>query len=251
MSNRADRSIRVDSDDELRAYLTAFSITEDNLPDLTDNHAAEIQGRDVQGQPIHILVERSGDTSPTAASRFGVPITGSLDEIMVRAVAFSTENPPHHPGTVARFPMPSNRFSGCVEVPLAVIAGDNGLPGLYAPPRVAVLEWRTAEPRGIGEFPGFSPDAWPPPRLGDWPPPGIRDLPPDVIAASVARLSGCLGRLIGHALELAPPAVPTDVADALQLIARLDVPSMMPYYERLSPDFGRMLNSSRNAESGA
>lgn len=251
MSNRADRSIRVDSDDELRAYLTAFSITEDNLPDLTDDHAAEIQGRDVQGQPIHILVERSGDTSPTAASRFGVPITGSLDEIMVRAVAFSTENPPHHPGTVARFPMPSNRFSGCVEVPLAVIAGDNGLPGLYAPPRVAVLEWRTAEPRGIGEFPGFSPDAWPPPRLGDWPPPGIRDLPSDVISGSVARLSGCLGRLINHALGIGPATPPSDVADAITLFARLDVPAMLPYYERMSPDFGRMLNSSRNAESGA
>lgn len=236
------RTISVDSDDELAAFLTAFAISDIDGLNTGLGPASELHGTDAEGRSVKIIVQAGGQRTTGSATRFGVSKLEALDELMPRAIAFSTENPPHHPGTVARFPMPSARFAGCVEIPLAVLAVDEGRPGMYAPPRVAVLDWQTAETRGIGEFPGFSPENWPPARLGDWPPRTVQDATPELIAASVARLSGCLGRLIDHELGLSHQRAASDLSDTRSLIHRLDLPAMMPSYHAISKSFAAMLD---------
>ena len=238
MSAARHRTIVVDSEAELLAYLEAFSITTSDETNSPASAAQVIGGVDAIGEPVRLTVDRA---IPDARSRFGVPSVSALDEMMVRAVAFSAENPPHHPGTIARFPMPSERFRDAVELPLAVLAVDGGKRGIYAPPRVAVMDQRTAEPRGVGDFPDFSPDAWPPPRLGDWPPASLGNVSPESIAASVARLSGCLMRLLDHQLGITSFRVESDVEDARELIRRLEVPGMYASYRRLSPHFFNVL----------
>lgn len=241
MTGTAARSILISSEAELDAYLVAFSLTEERTSRRPGDRVLILETVDRDGQRLRLTVQREQASERGMSRRFGLPAVAALDEVMARAAAFSAENPPHHPGTVARFPMPSERFAGCVEIPLAVVARDDGQPGLYAPPRVAVMEWATAEPRGIGEFPGFSADDWPPARVGDWPPASIRDQPPQVIAASVARLSGCLGRLIDEALGITAVSAPSDVSDAGSLIRRLDATGMLPSYRMLSPVFAARL----------
>lgn len=236
------RAINVDSDDELAAFLTAFAISNNGGSNADSGIASDLQGTDSKGRPIKLSVQRRALGTTGSASRFGVATIDALDELMLRAFAFSAENPPHHPGTIARFPMPSDRFAGCVEIPLAVLAVEAGRPGMYAPPRVAVLDWQTAEPRGIGEFPGFSPEDWPPLRLGNWPPGTVHDAAPELIGASAARLSGCLGRLIDHELGLSHQRAASDVSDARTLIHRLDLPAMMPSYHAISKTFAAMLD---------
>lgn len=174
--------------------------------------------------------------------RYGRPTTESLDILMRTAVSFSADNPPHHPGTLARFPVPSERYPGRVEVPLAVLARDSVAAGLYAPPRVAVLDWRTAAPAGIGEFPGFLPQAWPPPRLGDWPPAESRGLSGQELWASIARLSACLGRLIDFTMHGRSEPHAEDIADVRVLLSRLELPNMHDYYRKISPRFMGMLS---------
>ena len=84
---------------------------------------------------------------------------------------------PLHPGTMPQYPVPSESHAGAVAVPLPILAVDAGQRGLFAPPRIAVVRWPSAEPVGVGDAPGFDPERWPPPRLGDWPPPAVRDWP--------------------------------------------------------------------------
>ncbi len=250
MNGAADPRVTVSSEEELRAHLRAFGIVARSDADLGDPPGGILHGKDEDGREVQFRVQRSARGHGDHPLRLNPPAAGTLDEFMVRAALFSADNPPHHPGTVARFPMPSERFGGCVEVPLAVLAVNAGRPGLYAPPRVVVLDWQTAEPRGIGEFPGFSPDAWPPPRLGDWPPSPVLDIPAEVVAASIVRLSGCLGRLIDHALGEASNAEASDIRDAARLLRRLESPGMFACYQAISPDFSAMLGIADASQEG-
>ncbi len=241
MNARTHASIRVDSEQELDAYLGAWGSWQPTARRQIDNGTVELEAESETGEIIRLMVRGRLTSADGPALRYDRPTTESLETLMSAAVALSAENPPHHPGTLARFPVPSERFPSRVEVPLALIALDDRTPGIYAPPRLAVLDWATAEPLGVGEFPGFSPDAWPPLRLGDWPPSAVRQLSPRVLAASIARLSACLIRLIDQSLSGTTDVEPSDISDARALLRRLDPPEMSRYYRTLSPRFADIL----------
>ena len=166
---------------------------------------------------------------------------GTLDLVMQRAAEFAAQNPPHHPGSLARFPIPVEHYGEAVGVPLPILAVDDvGRKGLYAPPRVAVIDWRTHEPVGVREFPGFDPHSWPPKRLGDWPAPGAARLEPEQLEATILRFGACWSRVIdgwfGNRNRVSE-ILKADVADARVWGKVLDPPAMAEVYQSLNPSF--------------
>ncbi|HWV23736.1 MAG TPA: hypothetical protein VNZ58_06080, partial [Thermomicrobiales bacterium] len=102
------------------------------------------------------FAEAAPDESLTGEGR---DRTGEMEELMHRAGEFAESNPPHHPGSLPRFPVPSPSYANAVSVPLPVLAvDDEGHPGLYAPPRQVAIHRDDATLVGVGEFPGFDPD---------------------------------------------------------------------------------------------
>lgn len=172
--------------------------------------------------------------------------TGEMDDLMEQALAFAAENPPHHPGSLPRFPVPSPSYKDAIAVPLAVLAvDDGGQRGLYAPPRQAAIRRSDATLVGVGEYPGFDPEHWPPPRLGPWPPPQLNGIPAVQLQAMIQRFSACWSRVLEawFAGVVDPtPVLRADVKEALHRRATLDLMEMHPYYERLNPVFAKWLN---------
>lgn len=162
-----------------------------------------------------------------------------LDLLLEKALDFARANGPHHPGSLPRFPIPSTRYPGRVEVPLPLVAADDlNRRGLYAPPRVVVLTFPQGEPMGVGEFDGFDPEHWPPRRLGDWPPPAMRQLDQTRLHATIGRFTAIWGRLLTAWIAVADYPQRTDEsAEALTLLALLDSPAMPGVYERINPQF--------------
>jgi len=233
--------IPVDSDAEIAALLSLWE------PGGTGWTGRERRyGRTPDGRATVTVrvgdAEVTFDTTSYAGSsgliRGGTDTTQTLDLVTSRAQAFSAENPPHHPGTVARFPVPSPRYARSVEVPLPVVAVDRDVRGLYAPPRVALLGWPEAAPSGVGEFPGFDPMAWPPPRLGEWPPPWVASAGTELVAAAVARFSACWVRIVDAAMTGEMGRVSGwDRSHGRALRALLDILGMGSSYRTLNPAF--------------
>ncbi len=244
--------IRVDTAEEQYGYMvarfgdpSAWSVDSQELHVLPD-------GRDCERVVVRL------QTGDTVTVRF-VPVrdeglfasepsggTSRLDEIMETAIAFSRENPPHHPGTIARFPVPSTSYAGAVAVPMAVLAQDQGRRGLYAPPRVVVVDLSTLQVRGVGEFPGFDPDSWPPKRLGDWPPPALAGMSPAHLQGTILRFGALWLRILDAWFERTAElslALPAEIEEMVELRDRLDVPGMALSYERLNPSFAHWLAS--------
>ena len=175
----------------------------------------------------------------------GVERTGDLDEIMERASTYAQENPPHHPGSLPRFPVPSSMYAGALAVPMAVLAVEDGVRGLYAPPRQVILRREDLSLVGVGEYPGFDPEQWPPPRLGDWPPAQLRGMPAAQLQATIKRFSACWSRVLDawfSGVEEPGPVLVADVKEALHRRTLLDVMAFLPYYDRLNPAFARWLS---------
>lgn len=175
--------------------------------------------------------------------------TGEMEELMHRASEFAEENPPHHPGSLPRFPVPSPAYANAVSVPMAVLAVDGeGHRGLYAPPRQVAIQREDASLVGVGEFPGFdpeNPDAWPPPRLGDWPPPQLQGMSQIQLQAMIARFSACWSRVLDawFAGVVQPNEVlRADIREGLHRRSVLDLMEMLTYYDRLNPVFAKWLN---------
>lgn len=167
-----------------------------------------------------------------------------LDAVMETAFQFSAANPPHHPGTLARFPVPSAGYANALAVAMPVIALDQGTRGLYSPPRVVVIDFATGVARGVGEFPGFDPESWPPPRLGDWPPPVLGALHRQQVQGSIMRFSALWKRILEAWFSkdlMESPELTADIQEALMLRERLDLPAMLPLYDRMNPVFARWL----------
>ncbi len=162
-----------------------------------------------------------------------------LDLLLEKALDFARANGPHHPGSLPRFPIPSTRYPGRVEVALPLIAADDSnRRGLFAPPRVVVLTFPQGEPIGVGEFDGFSPEDWPPRRLGDWPPPTLRRLDQTRLHATISRFTAIWGRLLTAWISVADyPQRADESAEALSLLAILDSPAMLQIYEQINPQF--------------
>lgn len=172
--------------------------------------------------------------------------TGTLDAVMEVAATFAAANPPHHPGSLPRFPIPEEHYPGAVGVPMPILAVDDlGRRGLFAPPRMAVVSWTTHEAVGIREFPGFDPEHWPPRRLGDWPAPQTARMPPEQLEATIKRLSACWSRVIDAWLqdrESRGDVLVADVQEALRLRGVLDPRAMEPVYRRMNPRFAAWLD---------
>lgn len=248
--------IRVDSAEEQYGYMiarfgdpAAWTVESQQLGVMPDGRDCErVVVRLATGDTVTVVFVPVGDEGLFATAASGGD-SGRIEEIMETAISFSRENPPHHPGTVARFPVPSSTYEGAVAVPMAVLAQDQGRRGLYAPPRVVVVDFTSMQVRGVGEFPGFDPESWPPKRAGDWPPPGVA-------AASQAELQGVILRF-GALWERVIDAwfqrrngqdlvTPGEIAEAVDLRARLDVPGMLESYERLNPAFAAWLEQGQD-----
>lgn len=252
--------IRVETAEEQYAYMlsrfgdpSAWSVTS-QMFELDD------QGRDIERVDVQLAsgaedvvrfraVREEGVFSERLSEEEGT--TGFLDAVMEAAFQFSAANPPHHPGTLARFPVPSAGYANSLAVPMPVLAVDQGHRGLYSPPRVVVIEFGSLKARGVGEFPGFDPESWPPPRLGDWPPPSIATMPQQQVQGSIMRFSAIWQRILEgwFSKELVQsPELSAEVVEALALRARLDLPAMLPLYDRLNPVFAKWL--VRHSDAG-
>jgi hypothetical protein len=171
--------------------------------------------------------------------RLGVDPTQALDELMAKVAEYAAANPPHHPGSLPRFPVPSPRYAGAVEVPLAILATDDaGRPGLFAPAKVVVVRLEDGQPIGIGDYPGFDPEVWPPARLGDWPPSGTTGMSRPRLAATVARFNGVWLRLLEAAVASTTyPQIHAERDEAARLLAALELDGMSRIYRTLNPAF--------------
>lgn len=198
----------------------------------------------VSGEQVEVaFAEAEADDSLTGG---GHDRTGEMEEMMQRALEYSEANPPHHPGSLPRFPVPSASYPDTVAVPMAVLAvDDTGTRGLYAPPRQVGISIKNGNLVGAGEFPGFDPEHWPPARLGDWPPPQLSGIPQAQLQAMIARFSACWSRVLEAwfaKVEEPGEALRDDVREGLHRRSMLDLMEMLPYYERLNPVFARWLN---------
>ena len=244
--------IRVDSADEQYAYMLArfgdpalWSVRAQTLEVTADGREAErveVMLRSGASARVTFVTSQEEDS-------FDSPVvdddsTGLLDRVMGSAFAFSESNPPHHPGTLARFPVPSAGYANALSVPMPILALEGGKRGLYAPPRVVVIDYGTGDARGVGEFPGFDPERWPPERIGDWPPPTLAGLHRLQLQGTIMRFSAVWNRILKawFAKEIMDsPDLTADVAEALESRVILDLPELLPYYDRLNPVFAKWL----------
>ena len=175
----------------------------------------------------------------------GFDRTELLDDMMSLAAQFAEQNPPNHPGSLPRFPVPSRSYAEAVSVPMAVLAiDDRGKRGLYAPPRQVAISLREGTLVGVGEFPGFDPEHWPPPRLGDWPPASIAAIPHEQLQGIIARFNACWSRVLEAwfaKVNASTPVLKADIVESLRYRALLDLPAFEGYYERLNPVFAKWL----------
>jgi len=259
-SHGASKSIpvRIDSAEEQYAYLLAhlggpeqWTVVGQQLGTAADGRDMEVVSvRLMSGETTTIAFVASDDEDflDTEGQSRVENATGYLETLMETATTFSAANPPHHPGTLARFPVPSAQYQHAVVLPMPVLAVEHGRPGLYAPPRVVVIDVVSGDPLGVGEYPGFDPEQWPPKRLGDWPPPAVRDLGQPRLEGMIARLSACWKRVLdgwfasGSELDIDLPA---DIRHSLHLRATLDLTAFLPYYDELNPGFARWLEQQR------
>ena len=244
---RTTTTVRIDSPEEGEAFLVAYpssagpwvveSRLRVNIAERTEEHVGvrSFDGtRSVVRFDVSSFVEGEGGDARHAAA--------GLDDLLQRAAAFAKENGPHHPGDLPRFPVPSEGYPGRVEVPLAILAVDRGRRGLYAPARVVVLAYPDGDPYGVGDFPGFDPERWPPRRLGDWPPEGMGGFDETRLRGTVARFGACWRRLLAAWLRgVDYPQRADESAEARALLTRLDPPGMAGIYEQLAPSFWHWL----------
>ncbi len=243
----------VDSGDEQVAYIVArfgpegsWSVQDQRVATRDNGNAVERTRLRTQLGEVEIEFRE--------ASRQEISLTalveernraGELDDLMQAAAAFAQENPPHHPGSIARFPVPVEHFGVAVGVPLPILAVDNlGRRGLYAPPRIVVMSWETGDAIGVREFPGFDPDDWPPRRIGEWPTPGATRLVPDQLDATIRRFSACWSRLIDAWFQQRASlddVVRADAAEVTRLRQVLDPADMVEVYRRVNPRFATWL----------
>ncbi len=245
-TNGANVLVRVDSLREAHAYVEAFPHTSGPWGIVSETRSSrdgggtmtfELNAPDGDGLSVVFDISTFGATG--GRRRFGVEPTTALDELMSRVAEYVAANPPFHPGGLPRFPIPSRRYPGRVEVPIAILAaGDDGRPGLFAPARMVVVSLTDGKPYGIGEFPGFDPDQWPPERLGDWPPPATTALPRPQLAALVARFNGVWLRILESASEKTTyPTLQNERSEARNLLTILEMSEMAGIYQAINPSF--------------
>lgn len=245
--------VRVDSAEEQYAWLLATFGTPDRWTVVSQSYKVDDDGTELEIAIIAPEDEEQVEVTFAPATPEDDPFggtgepedrTGLMDDLMEKAATFAAENPPHHPGSIARFPVPSASYAHAVTILLPVLALDQGHRGLYAPPRMVVIDWQTRDVIGVGEVPGFEPEDWPPPRLGDWPPTSLADIPQQQLQGMIERFSACWSRVLdawfAKDVEVSP-GLRDDVREALRYRARLDLPGMIEQYDRVNPVFAKWL----------
>ena len=252
--------VYVDSAEEQVAYLIArfgpqgtWSVRDQRVATLDGGAAVERASLDTAQGAVEVEFR---DASPTVIS-FTDDITelertAMLDGLMERAATFAATNPPHHPGSLARFPVPVEHYGDAVGVPLPILAVDDlGRRGLFAPPRMVVLKWGSGEPIGARDVDDFDPDHWPPRRLGDWPAPGAARLTPEQLEATIKRFSACWSRVIDawfRGRDTRDEALLSDAREALRWRSVLDPESMAPVYRHMNRRFDDWVRSLAETE---
>lgn len=250
--------VRIDSADEQYAYLLAHLGGPEQWTVIGQRLGTADDGRDMEIVSVRMssgglttvafVAGNDDDFLDGQTPRRIEDTTGYLQTLMETGFRFSAANPPHHPGTLARFPVPSAQYQHALAIPMPVLAIEDGRRGLYAPPRVVVIDVASGEPVGVGEYPGFDPERWPPERLGDWPPPGTLDLGQRRLEGMIARMSACWKRVLDGWFGSDPEMdvdLPADIRHAIELRAILDLPTMLPYYDELNPRFAGWLEQHR------
>jgi len=248
------RFIRADSSEEQVAYMLSRFGDPASWSVLSQQFDRAPDGRDVEhvqvelatGVRVVVSFVTSDDDDPFEQREI-TDTTGFLDTAMNAAIRFSEANPPHHPGTLARFPVPSARFADAIVFPMPVLAVSDGVRGLFAPPRVVVIDFRTLDAIGVGEFSGFEPEAWPPPRLGDWPPHDVRAQHHLQLQGTIQRFSACWHRVLTAWFDRSGPVaddLASDISESLEYRGLLDLPDFLPYYDRLNTAFGHWLREN-------
>lgn len=238
--------IRVDSLREVYAYVDAYphasgpwEVVSETRSNRDGGATLTVELRAPDGDQLVLVFDTAHFGTSGGTQRFGGEPTIALDELLAKVATFAAANPPYHPGSLPRFPVPSLRYPGRIEVPVAILAADDaGRAGLFAPARVVVVSMTDGEPYGIGDFPGFDPDRWPPERLGDWPPPAISSTPRGQLAAMVARFNGVWLRLIdASVLKTTYPQSDFERREAGNLLGQLDVSGMGVVYREMNGPF--------------
>jgi hypothetical protein len=251
--------IRVESAEEQYAYMLARfgdpAVWQVLSQSFDTNEAGQemelVHARLADGSETHVRFVSLREDSVFGSEPVDEDSTGFLDKVMESAFAFSSDNAPHHPGTLARFPVPSASYANALSVPMPVIALDGGHRGLFAPPRVVVIDHVTCVAKGVGEFPGFDPENWPPERLGDWPPPAVASMHRLQMQGSIMRFSALWQRILDAWFSkdiVRTPELAAEIREALELRSRLDVPGMSALYDRLNPVFAKWLQRHSTAD---
>jgi hypothetical protein len=236
-------TVRVDSIAEEFAYLAAW-------PPLDGvwERVGQILVPGTDGPEDHVTVRAPDGTTSVVrfafGSFYGVPdaaltVPGErITNAMRAGHDLAKAEGPLHPGSLPQYPVPSESYPGAVAVPLPILAVDAGQRGLYAPPRIAVVRWPSAEAVGVGDVPGFDPGRWPPPRLGEWPPASVREWEPQRLAGTIERFSALWARQLDawfggeRSLHLA------DERREARLLLDYLVPSaLIAVYAEISPHF--------------
>jgi hypothetical protein len=240
---RGTETVRIDSIAEAYAYFTAWPPSSGPW-----EHVGQVFAPGPAGPEDHLTV--CAPDGQTAVVRFAIrsffyfpgealAAPGEQISVVMRAGhELAKSEGPLHPGTLPQYPVPSESHADAVAVPLPILAVDAGLRGLFAPPRIAVVRWPSAEPVGVGDAPGFDPERWPPPRFGDWPPPAVRDWSPYRLAGTIERFSGILVRLLDAWFSGEEYLQLNDEKhEARLLLDRLVPRAMLEFYGEISPRF--------------
>lgn len=251
--------VRVDSAEEQYAWLLAtfgepaqWNVVSQSYQAGTDGSELEVAVISLSGgKQVNVIFAPATDELDPFGGATLENRTELMDELMEIATGFASRNPPHHPGSIARFPVPSASYAYAITIPLPVLAIEHGKRGLYSPPRVVAIDWRTREPIGAGEYPGFDPETWPPRRLGDWPPATTSHLSQVQLQGMISRFSACWSRVLDawFAKDSLTPGLEDDIRESLMYRSRLDLPEMVDRYDALNPVFADWLRRSGGASA--
>ncbi|MCA9832594.1 MAG: hypothetical protein KC435_01475 [Thermomicrobiales bacterium] len=246
--------VYIDSDVEQAAWIYATfgpdgtwqTVSQTMRPSADGTLQEILEIQPVGGESVFVpFMEASPDESLEGT---GIDRTGVIEDVMHIAAQYAEANPPHHPGSLPRFPIPARSYEHALVVPMAILAvDDTGRRGLYAPPRQVVLSVTDNSLIGFGDFPGFDPEEWPPARVGDWPPHALSHMPEQQMQGVIQRFSCCWSRVLeawfNRDGDEKSDVLRADVVESLRYRALLDAPGFEELYVRLNPEFERWLHS--------
>lgn len=254
MTNQLQPVVYIESDVEQAAWIYAnfgpdgaWQTVSQTMRSSDSGETQEVlEIRRASGESVYVpFMEASADESLEGT---GVDRTGVIEDLMHLAAQHAEANPPHHPGSLPRFPVPARAYSEAITVPMAILAVDDlGQRGLYAPPRHVVISIKDNSFIGFGDFPGFDPEMWPPARIGDWPPASIQSMPEQQMQGVIQRFSCCWSRVLEAWFakgEGYSKVLQADIAESVRYRQLLDAPGFEELYARLNPEFQTWLDAA-------